>query len=188
VKQTIDGGLGGRPAPPALLLVLLCLTAAAAPDTDALLAALKVAPTAQAAAAIEQRLLAAWHDQATQAVQILIEQADRQAAATHTADALANADAAVVLQPDLADLWRRRAELKFATGDELGAIADLAQALSREPRLIPAWADLSRFAEARKDAKRALEAWQKVLELDPKTEQGAARLELLQRKVNGQPI
>jgi tetratricopeptide (TPR) repeat protein len=169
--------------------VLAFFLAAAAPeDVNALLSALKSAPTEQQATLLEQRLVAAWLDQATPAVQILIEQAARKAADAHARDALADADAAIVLQPDLADLWRRRAELRYATGDEAGAIADLAQALSREPRLIPAWASLSLFAEARHDPKRALAAWQKVLELDPKTAHAATRLELLQRKVNGQPI
>jgi tetratricopeptide (TPR) repeat protein len=103
-------------------------------------------------------------------------------------DALADCDAALVLQPDLADLWRRRAEAKFGLGDDRGAFADLAQALTREPRLIPAWADLSRFAEARKDQKRALDAWRKVIELDPKAEGAAKRLDKLQHAVNGEPI
>jgi tetratricopeptide (TPR) repeat protein len=188
MSEMKDGGLGGRRAPPAFLLLLIALTAAAPEDISSLLSALKSAPTEQQAIALEQRLLTAWHDEATPAVQILIEQAARKAAAAHAKDALADADAAIVLQPDLADLWRRRAELRYVTGDEDGAIADLAQALSREPRLIPAWASLSLFAEARHDNKRALAAWQKVLELDPKTAHAATRLEKLQRKVNGQPI
>ena len=183
-----DGGLGGRRAPPALLFLSIVLAGAAPEDITALLSALKSAPTEQQANALEQRLLTAWHDEATPAVQILIEQAARKAAASNAKDALADADAAIVLQPDLADLWRRRAELRYAAGDEEGAIADLAQALSREPRLLPAWASLSLFAEARHDNKRALAAWQKVLELDPRTAHAATRLEVLQRKVNGQPI
>jgi tetratricopeptide (TPR) repeat protein len=121
-------------------------------------------------------------------VQILMQQAARKQAAGHGADAVQDADAAIVLQPDLADLYRQRAELRFATADENGAIADLAQALSREPRLIPALADLSHLAETRHDYKRALAAWQKLLELDPKTNHAQARLDLLQRKANGQPI
>jgi tetratricopeptide (TPR) repeat protein len=170
------------------------VVAGAAPvvDTNALFAALKQAPTQMQAEAIEQKLLAAWHDQATPAVQILMEQAAVLAAHPKpkegNTEALADADAAIALQPEVADLWRRRAELRFGAGDEDGAIADLAQAVSREPRLIPAWADLSRFSELRKDNKRALEAWQKVLELDPQTDHAAQRLDALQRKANGQPI
>ncbi len=174
---------------PALLTLI---AAAPPPDTNALFAALKQAPTQQQAAAIEQTLMQVWHDQATPSVQILMEQASALAANPKpkeaNKEALGDADAAITLQPDLADLWRRRAELRFAAGDEDGAITDLAQALTREPRLIPAWADLSRFSELRKDNKRAYEAWQKVLELDPHTDHAAQRLEALQRKANGQPI
>ena len=172
----------------AITALLLLLAAAAPVDTTPIFTALKQARSEQQAAALEQTLLAAWHDQATPAVQILLEQANLLAASPHKKDALANADAAIILQPELADLWRRRAELRFASNDEDGAIADLAQALTREPQLIPAWADLSHFSELRKDNKRALAAWQKVLELDPKTANAQKRLEMLQRKVNGQPI
>lgn len=165
------------------------LLAAASPDDPAsLLTALKAADSEHLAAQLEQRLLTAWYSQGTPAVQLLMDQSAQKLAAGHAKDALADADAALVLQPDLADLYRRRAEMRFALGDEDGAIADLAQGFSREPRLVPAWADLSRFAESRKDYKRALAAWQKVLELDPKTEHASSRLEKLQRAVNGQPI
>jgi tetratricopeptide (TPR) repeat protein len=167
----------------------LLLLAAAAPTQPAdLMAALAVAPNEQIAADLEQRLQAAWHDQATPSVQLLMDHAVIGAHTNHLSNALADSDAAIVLQPELADLWRRRAEFRFASGDEKGAIADLAEALSREPKLVTAFADLSRFSEARNDNKRALAAWKKVLELDPKTQGGKTRLELLQRKVNGEPI
>ena len=184
---------------PVTLVMAALLAAAAAPapgmapatlspPSAALLDALKAAPTAQAAAQIEAKLQEAWHDQATPAVQVLIDQATELAHAGKMDDALADGDAAIALQPDLADLWRRRAETKFALGDDRAAFADLAQALTRDPRLIPAWADLSHFAELRKDYKRALAAWRKVLELDPKGEGAAKRLDRLLHLVNGEPI
>jgi tetratricopeptide (TPR) repeat protein len=175
-----------------LAAAAVCLCAAAPPPAvkpaDALLARLKAAPDTQAATQIEAKLQEAWHDQATASVQMLMDRAAASGQAGKMDDALADCDAALVLQPDLADLWRRRAEAKFGLGDDRGAFADLAQALTREPRLIPAWADLSRFAEARKDQKRALDAWRKVIELDPKAEGAAKRLDKLQHAVNGEPI
>jgi tetratricopeptide (TPR) repeat protein len=172
----------------AAALVVMAASPPAASGTDRLLAALKTAPDSQAAGDLENRLQTAWHDQATPSVQLLSDHAAQSAASGKVNDALADADAALVLQPELADLWRRRAEVKYALGDDRGALADLAQALTREPRLIPAWADLSRFAEAHHDAKRALSAWQKLLELDPKTEGGGKRLERLQHLLHGEPI
>jgi tetratricopeptide (TPR) repeat protein len=169
-------------------LAVLLLAAAAPRGTDELLAALAVAPNTQIATDLEQRLQQAWYDKATPAVQLLMDHAVASAHTGKMKDALADCDAAIVLQPELPDLWRRRAEVRFVMGDDKGAISDLAQALTREPKLVPAFADLSRYAEARNDNKRALAAWRKVLELDPKTEGGKARLERLQKKVSGEPI
>jgi tetratricopeptide (TPR) repeat protein len=172
----------------ALLPAWWLLSAAAPVDTTPLFAALLVAPTTASAEMVEAKLQAVWHDQATQSVQLLIDQAAQKIATGDAKDALADCDAAVVLQPDLADLWRRRAEARMALGDEAGATADLAQALSREPKLLPALADLSQLAEARHNYAQSLAAWQKLLDLDPKTEKGQARLERLRRRVNGEPI
>jgi tetratricopeptide (TPR) repeat protein len=186
-------GMTGR----AVLAAVAILVSAAAPPagvppgpaaTDKLLAALKSAPNAEMAGMIEAKLQEAWHDQATAAVQMLVDHAGQSVQGGKMQDALQDSDAAITLQPGLADLYRRRAEIRFALGDDRGTFADLAQAISREPRLVPAWADLSRFAEARHDNKRALEAWRKVLELDPKTEGGAKRVERLQHLLNGEPI
>jgi tetratricopeptide (TPR) repeat protein len=186
------GAWGGWLISPSLSFAILSLTtlaqAAPAPPTDRLLDALRAAPDAARAGTLEAQLQETWHDQASPAVQMLMDHAAQSAANGKPADALADSEAALVLQPALADLWRRRAEAKYGVGDETGAFADLAQALLRERRLIPAWVDLSRFAEARHDNKRALEAWRKVLELDPQTEGGSKRLERLQHLVNGQPI
>lgn len=174
------------PARAGLCAACLLLGAAGA-DTATLLSALAAAPDAHAASTIEQRLTDAWYSQATPAVQLLLSHAAMSIGHGKPADALADCNAAVTLQPDLADLYRRRAEARYADGDDRGAIADLAQSLAREPRLVPALMDLSRIAEARKDYPRALQAWKKVLELDPRTEGGARRLDLLTRKVNGEP-
>jgi tetratricopeptide (TPR) repeat protein len=164
------------------------LGAAAPVDTSPLFAALLNAPSTASAEMVEAKLQAVWHDQATPSVQLLIDQASEKIMTGHAKDALADCEAAVVLQPDLADLWRRRAEARMALGDEAGATADLAQALSREPRLLPALVDLSQLAEAQHNYPQALKAWQKVLELDPKTAKGQARLDRLRRRVNGEPI
>ena len=48
----------------------------------------------------------------------------------------ATLDAALDLQPDQAELWRLHAEARFSGGDEAGAFADLAQALSRRAALL----------------------------------------------------
>ncbi len=166
---------------------LLCVAAAPQAAISADLDLLGQATTEQQAGALEERILAAWHAQLTPSVQLLVEKAMDEIHAGKSRDATADFDAAIALQPDSADLWRMRAEARYAAGDDQGAVADLAQALSREPRCFPALADLSHFAEGRQDFRRALQAWQKLMEIDPKVGQGAARLQRLQHKVLGQP-
>ena len=170
-------------------LFCLAVLGAAAPDKAApLFEALKTAPSAQQAQALETQIALYWRAQITPAVQMLLEQASKAMGHQDNTNAIADLDAALDLQPEQADLWRLHAEARFANGDEAGALADLAQALSREPHCFPALADLSRFAEAKDDYPRALEAWQRFLEIDPKAPNGVARLNALERKVSGQPL
>jgi tetratricopeptide (TPR) repeat protein len=174
-----------RPALAALLLL-----AAGAPDNRAaaLLDALKAAQSAEQAQQLEAQITAAWRAQITPAVQLLVTHALQAMQRGDQKTAIGDLDAALDLQADQPDLWRLHAEARFAAGDDRGATADLAQALSREPRCFTALADLSRFAESRNDYPRALEAWQRLLEIDPKVKQGEARLEKLQRKLSGQQL
>ncbi len=178
--------LVGRAGVGACLVALL--TAAAPPPIDPMLDALKVAPNPAIAGELEARIIDAWHNQATAAVQLLEDHAVADVHEGKFRDALADADAALILQPDIADLWRRRAEIRFILNDDEGAYSDLAQALTREKRDFPALAALSRFAEARKDNAKAIDAWKKFLEIDPQAPKGQERLKTLQTKLQGQAL
>ncbi len=173
-----------------LCTAAVLLLAAAAPNDAAqpLLDQLKDAPTPLQAGALETKIENAWRSMATPAVQLLVENAMTELQHNNTKAAFDNLDAAVDLQPGLADLWRLRGQARFAAGDEPGAAADLAQALSREPRDFPALADLSRIAEERKDYKDALSAWEKFIQVDPHAEGAEKRRDLLQRRVAGEPL
>ena len=165
------------------------IAGAAAPDQAApLLDALKNAPTEQQATALETQIALTWRTQITPAVQLLLEHAANATSRQDRKTAIADLDAALDLQPDQADLWRLHAEARFANGDDAGAYADIAQALKREPRCFLALTDLSRFAESRQDFPRALEAWQRFLQIDPKAAHGEGRLNALERKVSGEPL
>ena len=92
------------------------------------------------------------------------------------------------MQPELAEAWHGRAMARLELGDPAGAVADLGQALQRQPRDVFAIEDLSHAEEAHNDRRAALAAWEKLLTLAPKTEGGAARLRDLRRKAVGQGI
>jgi tetratricopeptide (TPR) repeat protein len=153
---------------------------------DRLLNALKSAPSEQAAAPLEQQIVQLWLNQGTPAVTLLMSRGLRELKADASQDAIEDFTDAIALDPNLAEAYHQRALARYASGDTLGAIADLQATLQREPRSFAAFQTLSAIAEARKDWKGAYDAWQKVLELDPKTPGGQDRLKDLRRSALGE--
>ena len=173
----------------AFLLAATSSVAAQPRDRAApLLDALRRAPTEEQAAMLEQRVNLAWRAAISPSVQLLTDRAQSSLAHQDPRTAIGDLDAALDLQNDQAVLWRLHAEARFANGDDVGAYADLAQALAREPRCFPALVDLSHFAEAKEDYKRALEAWQRLLLIDPNAPHGKARLGALEQHVSGRAL
>ena len=176
----------------ALGFLLLSLPALAQPrpvgraaELEALAAGLKAAPSEEAAAKIEGRMRDVWAQAIAPTAMLLIKRGMRELANSAAQEALDDLEAALVLDPNAPDAYLRRGLARFELGDYPGALADIQETLNREPRHFPALQSLSRIAEAREDFKGALTAWQKVLELSPKTPDGEERLKMLTRKVLG---
>ncbi len=153
---------------------------------DRLLTALKSAPNEAAAAPLESQIRQLWLNAGTPAVTLLMSRGLREMKADANQDAIEDFTDALVLDPNLAEAYHQRAIARFAAGDVPGAIADIQATLQREPRSFAAFQTLSQIAEARKDWKGAYEAWQKVLEIDPKTPGGDDRLKDLKRRALGE--
>lgn len=154
--------------------------------TARLLDALKTAPNEQDAALIEAHIVTLWIDSAAPAVRLLMSRAVREQRAGAKSDALEDFSAVIALQPDLAEAWRQRGEARADSGDTAGAIADLSEAVRREPREFLAYRTLARLAEARGNWKAAYESWMKLLSFDPKTPGGQQHLKELRRKALGE--
>jgi predicted Zn-dependent protease len=86
----------------------------------------------------------------------------------------------------VAEAWRQRALARYHAGDVNGAIRDLEETVRLEPRDFSAFGTLTDIAAARSDWKGAYAAWQKVMELDPKTPGGEERMRLLKRRAVGE--
>ncbi len=171
--------LAQAPAPP---------PAAPADPKDALntmLSALRAAPNEQVAKALEDQIREAWAKSASPALRLLLARGARELAEGAAGDAADSFDAALDLDPSLLEAWRGRAQARLRGGDPAGAVRDIQEVLRREPRDFAALQDLSHVAEAQRDWKGALAAWQKVLELDPKTPDGRDRLQDLRRRALG---
>ena len=174
------------PAPAARPPASTAPGSAAKKSTDGLLSQLKAAPTEEAAGAIEAQLRTAWADAASPAIKLLLSRGMRELSEGASSDSYDSYDAALDLDPELLDAWRGRASARLHMGDTAGALRDLQEVIKREPRNFAAWQDLSRIAEARGDWRGALAAWQKMLDVDPHSPGGQARLKDLRRRALGE--
>jgi len=152
---------------------------------DGLLAALRAAPNEEVAAALEAQVRAKWLEAASPALRLLLARGSRELGEGSAGDAVDSFDAALDLDSNLLEAWRGRAQARARLGDAAGAIRDIQELLRREPRSFAALQDLSHMAEARSDWRGALAAHQKLLEVDPRTPGGQARLRDLRRRARG---
>src|SRR6185437_9143709 len=128
---------------------------------------------------IEVQLRQLWANAGSPAVTLLMSRGLRELKAGENDQAIEDFGAAVTLDPTLAEGYHQRAIARYHAGDTPGAIADLEAALRQEPQDFAALETLSHIAEARENWKGAYDAWQKVLEIDPKTPGGEDRLKEL---------
>jgi tetratricopeptide (TPR) repeat protein len=150
-----------------------------------MLDALKTAPSEEAAAPLEAQITQLWMQAGSPAVSLLIMRGLREMKAQTPDDAEEDLGAAITLQPDFAEAYHQRAIARFTAGDTPGAIADLEQTLQLEPRDFAAFRTLESIAESREDWKGAYAAWQKLMDIDPKTPGGEDKLKDLRRRALG---
>ncbi|MGE0417871.1 MAG: hypothetical protein AB7O80_13795 [Acetobacteraceae bacterium] len=148
--------------------------------------ALKMAPSEEVAGALEARIRRLQLEAGTAAVTLLMSRGLRELAAGQHDDAIEAFTDAIVLEPDMSEAYHQRAIARFKAGDSLGAVRDIEEALRREPRSFAALRTLTDIAAARDDWKSAYAAWEKLLEIDPKTPNGEERLKELKRRAFGQ--
>ena len=178
-----------------LIALLAALPNASAPaadagpgwaDADRLLTELHDAPSEDDARGLEERVQQAWLGRASAAAKLLITRGQRDLEGRANDAAVEDFDAVTTLDPELAEGWRLLGVARYQAGETAAAISDIGEALKREPRDFAALSALSRIAEERGDWKGAYEAWLKVLDIDPRTPDGANRLHDLRRHALGE--
>ena len=155
-------------------------------ETDALLDALNKAENEQAAASFEAKLRESWLRAGAPVAALLLNKGTRNLRNDAQDEALDDFDAALLIDHTYMEAYNRRAAARAALGDYRGALADIQEVLSREPRHFGALQTLSSIAEARDDATGALRAWEKVIDLAPNLPGAKERLKTLRTKVQGE--
>ncbi len=155
---------------------------------DTLFGALKIAPDATSAKAIETRIWAKWIESGSDTCDLLMTRV-RNAIEDKNYDlAIRLLNAIIAIRPRYVEAWNQRATVYYLKDDYAHAIADIAEVLAREPRQFGALAGLGLMLQDMGDDKNALEAYRKALAIDPHLENIPDTVKTLTDKVEGRDI
>jgi tetratricopeptide (TPR) repeat protein len=157
-------------------------------NLDFLFGALKAAPDAEAAKAVEARIWALWTSTNSDTAALLMARAKAAMDNKETDVALKLLDAIIKLRPDYVEAWNRRATLYYLQNDYTRSMEDIRQVLAREPRHFGALAGLGMILQETGDDKRALDAFRRALAINPYLEKVPDMVKSLTEKVEGRDI
>lgn len=97
-------------------------------------------------------------------------------------------DKIVILQPEWAEAWNKRATVRFLMDDDKGSMADIAQVLALEPRHFGALAGMAMILERDGFRDDALRAYRRALEIAPRMASLRAAVDRLTAAAAGQSL
>lgn len=157
-------------------------------DLDFLFGALKAAPDAEAAKAVEGRIWAVWLVSKSDTTNLLMTRVRAAVDAKNLDLAVQLLDKIVLLRPDYVEGWNRRATIRYMQKDYTRSIEDIRQVLAREPRHFGALSGLGFILQELGDDKRALEVFRKAVEINPHLQKLPDLIKTLTEKVEGRDI
>jgi tetratricopeptide (TPR) repeat protein len=157
-------------------------------NLDTLFDALKIAPDAESAKAIEERIWSVWMAFGSDTCNLLMGRMKAAAGEKDYDLAIKLLDAIIELKPGYTEAWNRRATLYFMQKDYGHALADIREVLVREPRHFGALSGLGLILQEIGDDKHALEAYRRALAVDPHLEHIGDVVKTLREKVEGRDI
>jgi len=157
-------------------------------DLNTLFDALKIAPDAASAKAIEERIWAAWAVSGSDTCNLLMTRVKVAAEEKEYDLAIKLLNAIVAIKPNYIEAYNERATIFFLKDDIAHALADLRQVLKREPRHFGALAGLGLILQELGDDRHALEAYRRALAIDPHLAHVGDVVKELTVKVEGRDI
>jgi tetratricopeptide (TPR) repeat protein len=157
-------------------------------NLDRLFEALKVAPDAESAKFVENRIWAIWLASGSDTANLLMSRVKIAVDGKDHDLAIKLLDAIIDIMPDFVEAWNRRATIYYTKRDFGRAIEDIRQVLVREPRHFGALSGLGIIMQELGDEKRALEAFRRALAIHPKLERIPELAKKLADTVDGRDI
>ena len=155
---------------------------------DGLFNQLKSAPDSTAADAVATQIKRIWMHSGSDTADLLMERADTALEHQDTPLSVELLDRLIVLAPDWAEAWNRRATLFYLMDDYPRAMSDIAETLNREPRHYGAISGMGLIFLQRGNKKLAYEAFERVLTIYPQLETARKAVEELRPEVEGSPL
>ncbi len=134
---------------------------------DKLFSDLKRERNEKAAERIARQIGAEWMNSGSASVDLMMEWSNKAMAEKKFDIALDFLDLIIVLQPDFAEGWNRRATVHFMMENYAKSMADIEHTLRLEPRHFGALAGMAGILKQAGSNERALEAYERVLEVYP---------------------
>jgi tetratricopeptide (TPR) repeat protein len=155
---------------------------------DSLFDQLKRERDAKQARRITERIWAKWRDSGSATANLLMQWADEAVAEKKNGLALDLLDQVIVLMPDYAEGWNRRATLNYTLGKHGKSMSDINRVLILEPRHFGAISGMAAIFAAAGNDELELRAWEQMLEIYPANRRAQKRLGTLADKLSGSRI
>jgi tetratricopeptide (TPR) repeat protein len=155
---------------------------------DFLFEALKVAPDADSAKHIENRIWALWIASGSDTATLLMTRVKSAMDGKDPALAIKLLDSIIELRPDYVEAWNRRATLYYMQKDYTRSMADIRQVLALEPRHFGAISGLGMILQEFGDDRRALDAFRRAVQVHPHLQKIPDLIKTLTEKVEGRAI
>jgi tetratricopeptide (TPR) repeat protein len=97
-------------------------------------------------------------------------------------------DQVVVLKPDFAEAWNKRATVHFLRDDYANSLADIRETLALEPRHFGALSGLGLILQETGRKEEALDVYRQALAIDPLLEKVRESVERLEKETEGNSI
>jgi len=158
------------------------------PRLKALFENLRTASSPQAAADVESQIWAIWAKSGDPSLDQVFDLGSRAMAIGDTATALKLFDAIVEKAPNFAEGWNKRATVYYMMGNYEASLADIDRTLELEPHHFGALAGLGLVNIGLDRDEAALDAFERVLKVDPQSESAKQNIEYVKQRIKDKSI